>query len=250
LVKVVLCIFAAIPCFAQAAQPSAWLREIAVLESPGSGSLQKRHTEAARIRREVQEWMDLRVIRNVAVPPADGPLESEDQLQAEVAAIRRVLEDLVRKDPVQPFYLGTTVVQVTTSGPALSPVFHSMDQAEIRNRAALTVKDAIEYLPGVSVDHKAPRNQAGISITGFDTRQVPLYQDSIPIYVPFDGYVDLTRYLTSDVAEIQVAKGYTSPLLGPNLMGGVINLAPDCRGCWQSCGSARISPSAPRPRTV
>src|SRR5262249_28704403 len=107
---------------------------------------------------------------------------------------------------------------------ALSPVSDSIDQTEVRNRDALTVKDAIEYLPGVSVDHKAPRNQTGISIGGFDMRQVPLYLDGIPAYVPFDGFVDLTRYLTTDVAEIQVAKGYTSPLLGPNVLGGVINV--------------------------
>ena len=53
---------------------------------------------------------------------------------------------------------------------------------------------------------------------------MPLYLDGVPAYDPFDGYVDLTRYLTSDVAEIQVAKGYSSPLLGPNLLGGVVNL--------------------------
>ncbi|HWW87283.1 MAG TPA: TonB-dependent receptor, partial [Vicinamibacterales bacterium] len=57
-----------------------------------------------------------------------------------------------------------------------------------------------------------------------DSRQVPLYLDGIPAYLPFDGYVDLTRYLTSDVAEVQVAKGYSSPLLGPNVLGGVVNL--------------------------
>ena len=53
---------------------------------------------------------------------------------------------------------------------------------------------------------------------------MPLYLDGVPAYDAFDGYVDLTRYLTSDVAEIQVAKGYSSPLLGPNLLGGVVNL--------------------------
>ena len=79
-------------------------------------------------------------------------------------------------------------------------------------------------LPGVAIDHKAPRNQTGISIGGFDSRQVPLYVDGIPAYLPFDGYVDLTRYLTSDVGAIQVAKAYASPLLGPNALGGVINL--------------------------
>ncbi len=99
-----------------------------------------------------------------------------------------------------------------------------MDQADIENLDALRVKDAIEYLPGVSIDDKAPRSQSGISIGGFDTRQVPLYLDGLPLYVPFDGYVDLGRYLTSDIAEVQVAKGYSSPLLGSNLLGGVINL--------------------------
>jgi iron complex outermembrane receptor protein len=53
---------------------------------------------------------------------------------------------------------------------------------------------------------------------------VPLHLDGVPAYAPLDGFVDLSRYLTSDVAEIQVAKGYSSPLLGPNLLGGVVNL--------------------------
>jgi iron complex outermembrane receptor protein len=48
--------------------------------------------------------------------------------------------------------------------------------------------------------------------------------DGIPIYVPYDGYVDLNRFLTSDISEIQIAKGYTSPLLGPNTLGGAVNL--------------------------
>jgi iron complex outermembrane receptor protein len=90
--------------------------------------------------------------------------------------------------------------------------------------AMLLPSTRFEYLPGVSVDHKSPRNQTGISIRGFDTQQVPLYLDGIPIYVPYDGFVDLTRFLTSDIAEIEVAKGYSSPLSGPNGLGGAINL--------------------------
>jgi iron complex outermembrane recepter protein len=116
------------------------------------------------------------------------------------------------------------VVNVTTPAIPLSPISDSMNRTEIQNRDALTVKEAIDYLPGVSIDHKAPRNQSGISIGGFDSRQVPLYQDGIPVYLPFDGYVDLARYLTSGTAEVQVAKGYSSSLLGPNVLGGVINL--------------------------
>src|SRR5262249_5580551 len=44
------------------------------------------------------------------------------------------------------------------------------------------------------------------------------------VYVPYDGYVDLDRFLDYDVSEIQVAKGFTSPLYGPNAVGGAINM--------------------------
>ena len=127
-------------------------------------------------------------------------------------------------DPSQPFDLGTIVVNAAAPGLALSPLSDTIDQIDIRNRQALTVNQAIEYLPGVAIDHKAPRNQTGISIGGFDSRQVPLYLDGIPAYLPFDGYVDLTRYLTSDIGAIQVVKAYATPLLGPNGLGGIINL--------------------------
>ena len=61
-------------------------------------------------------------------------------------------------------------------------------------------------------------------IRGFDTRQVGMYLDNIPIYVPYDGYADISRFLASDIYTIEVAKGYSSPLLGPNGLGGAINL--------------------------
>ena len=129
-----------------------------------------------------------------------------------------------KNDEVERFDLG--VVEVADQAPSagLAPVTHTIDGPTIRNHQALTVRDAIEYLPGVAIDHKAPRNQTGIAIGGFDSRQVPLHIDGIPAYLPFDGFVDLGRYLTSDVAEVQVAKGYASPLLGPNALGGVVNV--------------------------
>jgi outer membrane cobalamin receptor len=85
---------------------------------------------------------------------------------------------------------------------------------------------ALDYLPGVSIQHiAANRNEAGIMVRGFSSRgQVPLYIDGIPISVPYDGYLDFNRYLTSDIGEIQVARGYSSPLLGPNALGGSINM--------------------------
>src|SRR5262249_56323489 len=93
----------------------------------------------------------------------EGPW-TDEQLREQMDFLTMTVENLVRDDPSHPFHLGTTVVNVTTSAAALSPVSDSIGETEIRNRDALTVRDAIEYLPGVSVDHKAPRHQSGISI--------------------------------------------------------------------------------------
>ena len=59
---------------------------------------------------------------------------------------------------------------------------------------------------------------------GVDLRQVPLFVDGIPVYVPFDGYVDLDRFVTDDLSEVRITKGMTSVLIGPNALGGAINL--------------------------
>ena len=138
-----------------------------------------------------------------------------DQLTDAVTGILKIEEA---------FDLGVTVVNVTAAVSPLSPVADGIDQTELANRAVKNVPQAFPYLVGVSVDHKSARDQNGISIRGFDTRQVPVYLDDIPIYVPFDGYVDLSRFLTNDIAEIQVARGYSSPLNGPNGLGGAVNL--------------------------
>jgi len=168
------------------------------------------------------------VERNATLYPARPSMPDFTQLHAAdfLAASFAKRVKPPESDPSQPFDLGVISVNVTAPAPttSLSPVWDTLDRVEIQNHQALTVDRAIEYLPGVSVDHKSPRNQTGISIGGFDSRQVPLYLDGIPAYAPYDGYVDLTRYLTSDVAAVQVAKGYSSALLGPNVLGGVVNV--------------------------
>jgi len=86
-----------------------------------------------------------------------------------------------------------------------------------------TVGTALATQPGVSLSRNA-RNEDIISIRGFDSRQVPVYLDGILLYVPYDGYVDLGRFTTFDLAQIRVNKGNASLLYGPNTLGGAVNL--------------------------
>lgn len=85
------------------------------------------------------------------------------------------------------------------------------------------VGDALNLLPGVTVSNNS-RNEKTIYLRGFDARQAPIFIDGIPVYVPYDGYVDFNRFTSADLAAIQVAKGFSSVTYGPNTLGGAINL--------------------------
>jgi iron complex outermembrane receptor protein len=88
----------------------------------------------------------------------------------------------------------------------------------------LDVSHALNLLPGVTLMAVGPRNESAINVRGFDIRQVPVYLDGVPLYVPYDGYIDLARYNTFNLSEINISKGYSSVLFGPNAEGGAINL--------------------------
>lgn len=129
-------------------------------------------------------------------------------------------------DEVAPFGLGTVVIsgarsQVGEIGNQQVSSLVSRQEMQQFNRN--NVGDALDLLSGVTVSTNS-RNEKTIAIRGFDSRQVPLYIDGIPVYVPYDGYVDFNRFSTADLAGIQVAKGFSSMEYGPNTLGGAINL--------------------------
>jgi len=88
-----------------------------------------------------------------------------------------------------------------------------------------TLDKAAELTPGVIAENLAgPRNEQNIYVHGFDRWQVPIYLDGVRLYLPADNRLDFGRFLTSNLAEIQISKGYDSVLNGPGGMGGSINL--------------------------
>lgn len=94
---------------------------------------------------------------------------------------------------------------------------------EMQRHNRENVADALNLLPSVSVTN-GTRNEKMVNVRGYDARQVPLYIDGIPVYVPYDGYVDFSRFSTFDLAAIQLVKGFSSVAYGPNAVGGAINL--------------------------
>ncbi len=95
---------------------------------------------------------------------------------------------------------------------------------EIEQLDKKNITQAVNLLPGINFGNVGARNEGMIYVRGFDMRQVPLYVDGIPQYVPYDGYVDPNRFTTFDLSEITISKGYSSVLYGPNTLGGAINM--------------------------
>lgn len=120
------------------------------------------------------------------------------------------------------FELGRIEVNAEQPLPALGS--STVDAETLRDENRETVTEALDRIPGITVTNIGARSEQIVQLRGFDLRQVPVFVDGIPIYVPYDGYVDLGRFTTFDLAGIDVSKSFSSVLYGPNVMGGAINL--------------------------
>jgi len=126
--------------------------------------------------------------------------------------------DSVKKSNI--FMLGEVIITNHQNKDTLNRL--TSQKMESQNK--MEVSRALNMLPGVNLTASGPRNESMVSVRGFDLRQVPVYMDGIPVYVPYDGYVDLARFTIFDLAAVDVSKGFSSVLYGPNSLGGAINL--------------------------
>ena len=122
------------------------------------------------------------------------------------------------------FGLGQIIV-TGRRDPGISVGQDSVGQEALYTFDRRTLDEAANLIPGVTAGNSGgSRNERLLFVRGFDRFQVPLSIDGIRVYLPADNRLDYGRFLTPDIAEIQVAKGYASVLDGPGAMGGAVNL--------------------------
>lgn len=100
----------------------------------------------------------------------------------------------------------------------------SIDAQTIKETQSKNTVQALTELPGIFIDQNGAKGQMDVRVRGFKKSRVPVYIDGIPVYVPYNKETDLSRFTTYDLSEIEVSKGYVSPMYGVNTMGGAINL--------------------------
>jgi len=116
----------------------------------------------------------------------------------------------------------TAEIQRTPGGVEVVP-----DTAYKASTPAVTIKDALDYVPGVWVQPKWGEDSR-ISIRGsslsrnFHLRSIQLFMDGIPINTA-DGYGDFQEIDPTAYRYIEVYKGANALRFGANSLGGAIN---------------------------
>jgi iron complex outermembrane receptor protein len=230
---------------AQDAPLAAWRQTLAEVESGlrsvkpddamGRGALGR---QLEQLRGEITSWLASYPAARGDVQPWIEPAPSSttrlEDLAAEIgrlrAAIARIANSLQQGGESGAFYLGRVDVAVTAevavvTTTEMAPAGASLIEArDIRVYDRMALSEGLSLAPGVSFSRIGQRNETTVYVRGFDIRQVPVFIDGIPIYTPYDGYADLERFTTFDVAELRVSKGFSSVLYGPNALGGAINI--------------------------
>lgn len=115
----------------------------------------------------------------------------------------------VKGDKVPEVYKMTEVTEIT---PEQFEITHSQ-----------TVAEALTYIPGVLVT-TGFRNEPTVRIHGFVQNKTLVLIDGVPYYDTARGALDLNSIPLDNVARIEVQKGVSSVLYGPNGLAGVINI--------------------------
>jgi len=94
---------------------------------------------------------------------------------------------------------------------------------KIKKKGSKNLKEAIEQVPSIHFN-VGSRGEANFNLRGFTSREVPLLINGVPVYMPYNGTIDLFKINTEMIEEIKISSGISSVLYGPNTMGGAINI--------------------------
>ncbi|MFW5488696.1 MAG: TonB-dependent receptor [Desulfovibrio sp.] len=120
------------------------------------------------------------------------------------------------------YTLGEVVVS-DQSGVKEIALNNVVTEDEIIKSGAKNAAEALRFVPGVNLFYNRKGN-ANIAMQGFQQDRILTLIDGVPYYETKYGYLDLSSIPSSMISRIEVIKGASSVLYGPNAEGGVINI--------------------------
>jgi iron complex outermembrane receptor protein len=96
-------------------------------------------------------------------------------------------------------------------------------QEQMERENSFDLWEAQRNVPGVVRDGGGGmRNASNFTVRGMDEKLMPVYIDGIPLAAPYRGEADSARFLSADLEDVEIQKGYSSMLLGANTFGGAV----------------------------
>jgi len=90
--------------------------------------------------------------------------------------------------------------------------------------AAPTVEEVLREIPTVHVRTNS-RGEAEISVRGSESRQVAVLVDGVPLTLGWDARTDVSVLPAGATHEVNLVRGLSSILHGPNVLGGVVEMS-------------------------
>lgn len=100
-----------------------------------------------------------------------------------------------------------------------------LTQTDFERKSANNLWEAVKGVPGVFQGESAGRGEDTITIRGSSRYQIGMYVDDIPVATAYRNEWAADNALLFDLESVDIAKGFSSPLLGSNNgLAGTINL--------------------------
>lgn len=83
--------------------------------------------------------------------------------------------------------------------------------------------DVVKYIPGALVTF-GDKDTYSLKLRGIGSNRIALLVDGVPVYEPYFSTFDLKTISAGGIDTLQVTKGPSSVLYGPNTLGGLVNV--------------------------
>ncbi|MGZ7066130.1 MAG: TonB-dependent receptor, partial [Candidatus Aminicenantales bacterium] len=119
----------------------------------------------------------------------------------------------------------TEEIQVIGKAPRDVPLatVTTIEATALEQRRPLDLAEALKYAPGVTVTVGA-KGEYMLKLRGIDSGRIALLVDGVPIVEPYFGTFDLKTVSSGGIQSMQITKGPSSVLYGPNTLGGIVNV--------------------------
>jgi len=157
--------------------------------------------------------------------------DQQEKKEKEKIQDKKIPNQKMREQKIQPAKTQDQQIKITEEilvigkAPKDQPIstvtkidFTSIDQSKPKD-----LSEAIRYAPGVAVTF-GDKDTYTLKIRGIDSKRIALLIDGVPDYEPYYSTFDLKTVSAAGIESLQITKGPSSVLYGPNTLGGIVNV--------------------------